>query len=807
MISGGKTMKKSKNEEIKSNENIVQMSAYDQFSIDYAGYGFFVTSYRVTPKIDGLISVKRAVIIAAYLLAKVDPNNTMKSATIVGMILRIHPHGDASAYETLVNMANTFNCKYPLIRKHGSFGTVDGDKAADMRYTECTLSAFCYDVVLAELGKSPNTDFSVDWIYNYSKEFLMPAYLPVRLPLLFLNGSDNIGFGDKVEIPSHNITEVIDTLLRVMKNPKDPCVMVPDHCQACEILDTNWKDIAKHGSGRYKVRAKIEVCEYCGDNIEYFGHQMLRILSLPNFVYLNNILSKVDELMKEGKIIQIKGYENKAVLDRKLEETNVDLWFILQPGSDPEYVKSLLYSKTDLQKTFTINLNIMDKNTREHLNYNQFFNKFLNFRRVTKARILANELQALQTDNAKWQSYIDLIKSGKLDAIEKFVRKFKSGDESLETTVSKKFNLNPIQTRFVLDSKIRTQASSALTTFQNNYNANLERIKAIDHIIMTNGIDALIEEELLDLRAKYNEPRKCKVVKDSGGKPSGIFRLVVTESNKMKCINLADEITVGKGDSIKTIMDVDIAEDLIVYTSNGKVYKVPLERIPHSPKGTSGEDIRLINKNIMADIINIGYMPAVEEAYTRGEVVVCLSKSGLIKRMLLDDFLNISLSGTTYCKLDQGDFVMDVCVCPNHMNMMVYNKEIALLIPVGSIPMTKRISKGSMSMKSATVEGMCAIIPSMTDLIIITSKGYINRINPASISQGRAKKGSTVVRLKQGDSIKSILGTTSDHVLRICCVNEIRDIPVADIKPGSTISGGVKMITNASGDIIKVLLL
>lgn len=797
-----------KKEELIETSNIIPRSVNAQFRDDYGRYGYYVAYHRVTPNCnDGLIPVKRAVIIAAHLLAKVQPESTMKSATIVGMILRIHPHGDASAYQTLVNMANTFNCKYQLIRKHGSFGTVDGDKAADMRYTECTLSAFCYDVLLAELGRTPNTDFSVDWVPNYSKEIMIPSYLPARLPLLFLNGSENIGVGDKVDVSSHNITEVIDTLLRLLKNPNDPCVLIPDHCQECEIIDTNWKDIAKHGSGRYKVRAKIEVCDYMGNNKEYFGHQMLRITSLPNFVYMNSIMAKIDELINDNKIIQIKGYENKAVLNKKTEETNVDMWFILQPGSDPEYVKSLLYSKTDLQKTFSINLNVLDRKTRLHLNYNQYFNMFLNYRRVTKVRILANKLQALQTENARYQSYIDLIQSGKLDAIEKFVRKYKTGDEGLEEAVTKKFDLNPLQARFVLDSKIRTQASSALKTFQGKLSENLAEIKDIDNTIRSNGVDMLIEQELLDLRKKYAEPRKCKVIKDTGGKPSGIFRLVVTESNKMKCINLSDEITVGKGDSIKIIMDVDISEDLIVYTSNGKVYKVPLEKIPHSPKNTSGEDIRLINKNIMADIINIGYLPAVEEAYTRKEVVVCLSKSGLIKRMLLDDFLNIALSGTTYCKLDPGDFVMDVCVCPNNMNMMVYNKETALLIPVDSIPMTKRISKGSMSMKSDSVEGMCAIIPGMTDLLIVTSKGFINRINPASISQGRAKKGSTVVRLKQGDSIKSIIGTTSDHVLRVYCVNEIRDIPVAEIKAGSTISGGTKMITNASGDIIKVALL
>lgn len=803
-------MKKSKTTELKTtHETIQQVPCLEQFKRDYWRYTFYVAAHRVTPDFkDGLIPVKRAVVIAAKLITHVSPNKTTKSATIVGNILGIHPHGDSAAYDALTKMANTFNCKYMIIKKHGSFGTVDGDNPADMRYTEATLSEFCYDVLLSELNGSEATDYSVDWVENYSKELMIPSYLPARLPLLFLNGSSNIGVGDKVDIPSHNINEVIDTLLAVMDNPNYPCILIPDHCQACEIVDTNWAQIAKNGVGNYKVRANIEIEEYQGDNHDYRGCLVLRITSLPNFIYMNSILEKIDELITENKIIQIKGYENHAELNKKTEETNVDLWLILHPGSDPNYVKSLLYSKTELQKTYSINLTVMDGRNRMRMSYNEFFNKFIEYRRLTKMRVFANELQALQTRNFKVNSYIEIIKSGKLDTIEKAVRKFKGTEDELSQMLIDKFKLNPIQVKFVLDSSVRMQSDIVLTRLQNEYDENDKKIKNLDHIIRSGEIDNIIRDELLKLKAKYSEPRKCRIVKAKSDKPSGIFRLVVTDSNKLKLINTTDSITVGRGDSPKFVMDVDISEDIIVFTSNGKVYKVPLSKIPFSARNTSGEDIRIINKNIMSDIIYVGYIPQVKAAYDAGEVVVSLSKSGLIKRMSLDDFLNIALSGTTYCKIDQGDSVIDTCICSNDMNMMVYNEDSALLIPVSSIPWNKRISKGSMSMKGvSSVEGMCPIIPSLTDILVITSKGYINRINPNSLSQGRAKKGSSVIRLKQGDSIKSILGTTSDHMVRICCVNETMDIPVSSIKLGSTISGGTKMISNASGDIIKVILI
>lgn len=802
-------MKKNKKNDIVTHETIQQVPCIVQFKKDYWRYTFYVASHRITPDFkDGLIPVKRAVVIAAKLITHVGVNSTTKCATIVGNILKIHPHGDSAAYDTLVNMANTFNCKYQIIKKHGSFGTVEGDKPAHMRYTEATLSEFCNDVLLAELKGNANVDYSVDWVDNYSKEIMIPAYLPARLPLLFLNGSSNIGVGDKVDISSHNINEVIDTVLAVMKDPKYPCVLIPDHCQECEVVDTNWKQIAKNGLGNYRVRAKIEIMDYCGNNNEYKGCPVLRIVSLPNFVYMGSILDKIDELILKNKIIQIKGYENHAILNKNTEETNVDLWLILHPGSDPNYVKSILYSMTELEKTYSVNLTVMDGKNRMRMSYNEFFNKFVEYRRLTKMRVFANELQDLQTKNFELNYYIDLIKSGKLDAMENFVRKQNGSDTEIMDGLIKKFGINPIQAKFVLSSSVKMQSKAMIMRFQNQYNENDKRIKELDNIIRSGYIDKLIEQELLELKAKYGEPRKCKVVRAKSDKPSGVFRLIVTDSNKLKLINTTDSITVAKGDSPKFVMDVDISEDILVFTSNGKVYKVPLSKIPFSAKNTSGEDIRIINKNIMSDIIYIGYMPQIKMSYDAKEVVVSLTKSGLIKRMSLDDFLNIALSGTTYCKIDQGDSIIDTCVCSNDMNMMVYNEDSALLIPVSNIPWNKRISKGSMSMKGVTsVEGMCPIISSMTDILVVTNKGYINRINPNSLSQGRAKKGSSVIRLKQGDSIKSILGTTSDHVIRIYCTNEILDIPVSGIKVGSTISGGTKMVSNTSGDIIKIVLI
>lgn len=798
-----------KKDVIKSNETIKQVPCVVQFKEDYGRYTFYVASHRVTPDAnDGLIPVKRAVIIAAKLLTHVSPNRTTKCATIVGNILKIHPHGDTAAYDTLVNMANTFNCKYMIIKKHGSFGTVEGDKPASMRYTEATLTPFCYDVILNELESSSTTDYSVDWEDNYSKEIMIPSFLPARLPILFLNGTNNIGVGDKVEIPSHNITEVIDTLLAVLDDPSYPCILVPDHCQECEIVETNWSQIAKTGIGNYRVRAKIETMDYCGNNNDYKGCQVLRITSLPNFVYMNSILEKIDELITENKIIQIRGYENHAVLNEATEETNVDLWLILHHGSDPNYVKSELYSKTDLQKTFTINLTVMNKKDRLRMNYNQYFNNFLNYRRTTKMRIMANRLQDLQTQNCKYDYYIQLFKSGQFDEIEKYTRKQKGTETEVTDAIIKKFNINPIQAKYVLNSSVKMQSASTLAHFQAEFDKNQEEINMLDSIIRSGKIDDIIRQELLELKAKYGEPRKCKIVKSKSDKPSGIFRLVATDKNKMKLINTSDSITVSKGESPKFVMDVDISEDLLVFTSNGKVYKVPLSKVPFSSRNTSGEDIRLINKNIMSDIIYIAYCPQVKSSFEAGEEVVTLSKSGLIKRTSLDDFLNIALSGTTYCKVDNGDYVVDCCICSNDMNMMVYNKESALSIPVSNIPWNKRISKGSMSMKSDSVEGMCPIIPSMTDIVILTENGYLNRINPSSLSVGRAIKGSSVIRLKQGDSIKRIFGTIEDqHLIRCYCINGIIDIPVSEIKQGSSISGGTKMISNNYGNIIKAVLI
>lgn len=785
-----------------SNETIRPVPVNDQFRYDYGCYTYFVALQRICPDYrDGLLNVHRAIITAAELYSGASKNK-VKSAAIVGDVMKyLHPHGDASIYGTMTGLGCYFDCRYPLIAKKGSFGTVDGDQPAHYRYTEASLTPFARDVITADLKKYQD-DISVDWVDNYSRTIKVPEYLPAKLPILLLKGQETIGVGDTIPVPSHNLCDVVDAMITLIKNPKAKIVLIPDLPQATELLDTDWKKLSETGVGKYTARAIIKAIPYRGKKKQYQNNMVLNIKSLPPQTTLNSIIDSINELVEKRKIVQIIDYESNATLDEN-NELNVDLDLILSEGADPNYVKMLLYKHTRLQLTYTVNLIVKKDGQRVRCGYAQYLNMFLDYRRNYHRRFLYNKLTTLNTKNEKLKSLIDLIDSGKYDQIQKFVRsQTKSVD--LEKIVIDKFKINPIQARYALSSSLSQQAAFARKNMAGEVKSNEAECERILTIVRNPAaIDQIIIDEITELKMKYGDPRHSVVVKNTGTGPSGRFLVCVTDSNRIKLQGLTEGLSCAKGDSIRQVIEMDVSNGLIVFTDNGKCYKIPGEKIPFSPAGSSGEDIRIVNKNVGGNIVFITTEEQLDVAMKNQDFLISLTKGGFIKKISLDDFVNIPISGTTYCKID-GDKVIDVGISRPDMKILVYNRDKSLCLDMNSITWAKRNARGSMSMKSDEVEGMTAVLPNMSDILVVTDNGYINRICPEAVKVGRAKTGSSVIKLKANDSIHSIVAAEPGHILRLVCANETIDIPVETIKSGSSISSGVKAIKGSSGSIIKV---
>lgn len=776
-------------------ENIRQANINEQSKEDMQRYAIYVARNRSIPEYrDGLKPVQRRIVWTMFHHNKAI-TNTIKSSKIVGDVMGLyHPHGDTSIYGAMKPLTNWFEINEPLITKQGNFGNFHGDGASASRYTEAKLSPFAVDCVISELKE---TDKVVDWDENYDNTTVEPGYLPSALPLLLINGASGIACGMKVEIPSHNITEVIDAAITVLRDPSADIVLIPDTCMPCEIVDSDWRAICNTGNGSFKVRGII-------DTIEYQGYPALVVRSIPDSTYLGTITEKIDDLIVNNKIVQIM----KSI--EAGDEDHVEYILQLKKGSDPEYVKQVLYKNTLLEKSYSVNFEVLDGLTPIRMSYKSYLQAFILQRLETKFRLYCNRLQDKQTRYHQVDAFIKVITSGKMDTIIEMIKKQKSTDQSIiiEYLVDK-IKLTDLQAKFIINVPLYRLSIGHLNKYKEEAKeleaaiAEYER-KIVDETV----IEKELEEELLYYRQKYGKPRKSKVIssEEASNIPAGQFKLVITENNFIKKIQINEAVGSLKGDTPKSVLSVENRENILIFDELGKVYKLPVHKIAFSDKNSPGIDIRMVIKNLTANINSVFYEPVVDKLakMKTKHYIVVLSKNGNIKRMDLDDIITATPSGIIYVKLEEGDKVQDIMILGQHSDVVVYNKNKALRIPCNEIPYLKRSTKGAKSMPNGEVEGLSVVTNDTTDIVVITNKGYINRLSPSALPQSvRNKAPNKVIKLGKGDTIQAVYGVNEKDSIRIVSQSGTVDVKVSDLKVGSSISTGDKVLSTRSDIILK----
>lgn len=784
-------------------EKIVPIKAAEQFHKDYKEYALYVERHRTVPEFrDGLKPVQRRIIYTARFVSNAESN--VKSADIVGVTMgKFHPHGDSSIQGALYTMTNWFQTKIPLFNGRGNFGNTYQNIPAAGRYTEVRLSSFTKDCILDELVSCKEV---IDWEPNYNNNRLEPSFLPCKVPLLLINGCTGIAVGDKVDVPSHNICEVIDATIALIQNPKANIVLVPDHCQSCEIIDTDWQSISNMGFGNYRVRGIVDIEPYRGVNRKYNDCQTLVIKSCPNLTFLETVIEKLESMVKDNKIIGIIDMEEQS------DEFNMRYVLVLKPGTDPNYIRNELYKNTSLMQTARVNLKVLDINDKvnpaKRLSYRGYLQAWIDFRKLTKLRYFENKLQKQMTRLHMIQLYIWAIESGEADNIIKIIKNNNNTDDSvLVEALIKKCKITDIQAKFFINCELKKLSKGYLKSYKEEQAKLTQETQYYRDCILTDGaIENIIIQELLEIKSKYGEPRKCKLISKSeaDGIAAGTFKIVLTEGNFIKKIGENDLLTKPKNDVVKFVITGDNSKSILLFDVFGKVYNVPISKIPFADKNSNGVDIRLINKYINSQITAVVYEPILEQ-FKKG-FVITLTRNGFVKRMTTTDFLTVPTSGLVYCKLDDGDQIIDMCLFGNHGEVMVYGDKKALRIDINDIPILKRNARGCVSMSSKTtkIEGMSAMSKQFSDIIVVTKNGYINRIIPDSVIKGRSKAGSNVIKLGKTDKIVSICGVTNNDTL-VCLIaptGEAIEIPVIQIANGTSISTGVKMLKG--GEVVKV---
>lgn len=788
-------------------ETIKERDTFDMYKSDMTLYSIVVNRRRAIPAIlDGLKPVQRRIIYGAFSKNLTGGANNDKSLALVGFISgELHPHGDSSVYEALVDLAEWYKTKYILMQPIGGYGNVYNDVASASRYTHSSLSKFGYETMVQELKESPNI---VNWIETYKRKKMMePEYLPSKLPILLLNGSFGIAVGIQINVPSHNITEVVDVTRKLLKDPKAKFCLIPDLCQPCELIDTDWQAINDTGNGSFKVRGIITTEE------DKKGVVSLHIRSLPQMTTCVAVYEKILAMTDKKELPMIKDIYN--TLD-DADGKSPDITIVLRPGVDPEYVKQIIYAKTPVQSTQSVNFEAISSNgiDIERYNYRKYLLEFINFRIRTKFRLYANKLQQTMTRFHYIDAFIKVLESGEIDNIIEMIKKQKTTDEiPIIEYIIKKCKTTDIQAKFIIDTNISKLTLAHLKKYKEEREQLQNDIITYRNKVTDDGtlIRNEIDQELKELGERYKSPRLCRVISaaEENNIPAGIFKIVVTENNYIRKIPDTDRINVIRKDNPKFVVRINNTDNLLLFDNKGKVYSYPVYKVPISdPKTGAGVDIRRLCKNLTSDIIGVfdeNIFKEIAKSKNKHYLVV-LTKNNYIKKMTLDDFTTITASGLKYTSLSTvEDEVVGLSIVPHNLDIVVGCAHRALRMSVKDISELKRNALGVIAMKTDDpIEGMSVLYPDVNNIIVITKNGKFNRFSSNLMtSHKRGSAGSGVIKLDSNDEIFTILGTNDNDLIRVLTADGVEVIPVANIKVKSSIAPGQKMMTSKE-PIIKV---
>ena len=780
-------------------DNIIQVDSREESKRGMARYSLYILYDRYVPDArDGLKPVHRRILTTMFYDIKcVTINTKRKSANTVGTCMgKYHPHGDSSIYDAMKPMANWFESKMPLLTYDSASGSIQGGSQAAMRYTESYLSPFAVECVLGELAETRQI---VNWQNTFDNHNQEPESLPVKVPLLLVNGTFSIAIGTRVDIPCHSLNDVIDATIALLHNPNEKIVLIPDQCMQCEIINTDWKKISNMGFGNYTVRGIIKEID---DN----GAKALSIRSTPDMVWANNVVEKIETLIKENKLIQVSDIQDHST------STQLDIRVYLKRGADPNYVKQVLYKNTSLQVTKRVNMEVLNGMDIQRFSYKAYLLYFLEYRKNVKFRLYNFRLQKVETRLHQIDVYIKVLQSGDIENIVHMIRNQASMDEEyLIDWLVKKLKITDLQATFILRTQLKALSKGNLNKYKEEQKELLTRREAyIKYITNESLINQEIEQELLDIKVKYGSPRKSIIISEAEASdiPEGEFKIVITESNYVKKIQINDPIKAYRGDNPKYVIIADNSKDLLLFDQMGKVFRLPVHKIPFTDKSSQGTDIRLIVKTLTSNIISMMYVPIIEMFANKKSkyYLAMVTTKGLIKRIDLNDIVNATPSGIIYTKLNKGDSVKDVIIVNHKSDIVVYTRSKALRMPVESTPYLKRSTLGNTAMKTTEdIDGMSVVTSETTDIVVVTDKGKFNRFSISGLPvSDRNRAGGKVIKLAKGDYIHNIFSCNPSYVLRVIRPDEVLEINVSDIPVGSSVSAGTKMCKDG---IIKVELI
>jgi DNA gyrase subunit A len=748
-----------------NDERIEDLAITDEMKMSYLDYAMSVIVSRALPDArDGLKPVHRRILYAMWGLGLKPSAKFRKSATVVGEVLgKYHPHGDAAVYESMVRMAQDFSLRYPLVNGQGNFGSMDGDRAAAMRYTEAKMERISEEI-LFDIDKD-----TVDFVPNYDGSQKEPKILPSKLPLLLLNGVQGIAVGMATNIPPHNLGELIDAINYLINNPKAEIdellefVKGPDFPTGGIIYDK--KDIREAyttGRGRVIMRAKTEIVETKNNKFQII------ITEIPYQVNKATLIEKIADLVKTKKIESIRDLRDES---KGLDDIRVVI--DLKKDAYPKKVLNKLFKSTQLQASFNFNmLALVNGIQPKTLTLKTALEEYIEHRRVIVKRRCEYELQKAK-DRAHILEGLK-IALDKISAVIQVIRGSKD-KETAKNNLIKKFKLSERQSIAILEMKLQNLANLERLKIETELKDKQKIIKELEKILASKKLMFnIVKDELKEVREKYSDERRTKVIAGAVGEfsaedlvPNEPTIVTITRDGYIKRIspdNFKSQSRGGKGIIGLTTKEEDLVEhffattthaNLLFFTTKGRVFQLKSYDIPQSSRQSKGQAI--VNFLQLAPNESISSVLPLDEL-SDCKYLVMQTKKGLIKKVSLKDFYNVRRSGLIAIKLKSDDILEWVKPSTGGDNIIIATSlGQSIKFKEGDIRSMGRAASGVRGIrlkKNDFVVGMEVIDKAVTEknlqVLILGETGFGKRTNLKEYrAQSRGGSGIKTAKISQ----------------------------------------------------------
>ena len=795
-------------------KKVILVDIEKEMKKSYIDYAMSVIVQRALPDVrDGLKPVHRRILYSMNELGLTPDKPFRKSAFIVGDVLgKYHPHGDASVYDALVRMAQDFSLRYPLVNGHGNFGSVDGDSAAAMRYTEAKMPKISSEM-MSDIDKN-----TVDFMPNYDEKLQEPTVLPARVPSLLINGSSGIAVGMATNIPSHNLTEIVNAIVALIDedNVSDEellsIVKGPDFPTGGIIVGREGiRNAYLTGRGKIIVRAKTEIEEHGN------GRYRIIVNELPYQVNKARLVENIADLVKDKRLEGISDLRDESDRD------GMRIVIELKRDANPKIVLNQLLKNTQMQDTFGAIMLALVNNEPKILTLREMLEHYIDHRKNIIVRRTKYDL-----DKALARAHILEGLKIALDYIDEVIAIIRAAYDDAAERLMKRFNLSEIQANAILEMRLKTLSGLQREKIEEEYAELMKQIERFREILASERLVCqIVKEELIEMKDKYGDDRRTQIIAAEGEFEA---EDLIKEENtvialthfgyikRMPIDTYKSQRRGGRGitgiqtreeDFVEQIFTSSTHSTIMFFTNKGKAYRLKGYEVPEA--GRTAKGTALVNLlQLGGDERVTAVIPI--EAFTEDQYLLMATRGGMIKKTKLMEYNNVRKSGLQAIALKDEDELIDVRLTDGERNIvMVTHEGMSITFAESDVRSVGRVSQGVIGIKlddDDYVVGMEPIYNEKACLLAITENGFGKRTELEEYRvQNRSGKG--VITYKTTPKTGKVVGikivTDDDDVMLITDTGIVIRLEVKEVSIlGRSTQGVTLMRSNDGGKVVSV---